>query len=82
VRQAKGLEFDTVLVSDPGMILAESPRGLGDLYVALTRATQRAGVIYTGHPMPVLAGLTEVDGLAEGLGLSAGRSIVPATEVA
>ena len=31
------------------MILAESPRGLGDLYVALTRATQRAGVIYAGE---------------------------------
>jgi DNA helicase IV len=82
VRQAKGLEFDTVLVSDPGTILAESPRGLGDLYVALTRATQRAGVLYTGHPTPVLAGLTDVNGLAEGLGLSAERRMVPAAEVA
>jgi DNA helicase IV len=41
VRQAKGLEFDRVLVVDPGGIAAESPRGLSDLYVALTRATQR-----------------------------------------
>jgi DNA helicase IV len=82
VRQAKGLEFDTVLVTDPGLILAESPRGPGDLYVALTRATQRAGVLDTGHPTPVLAGLKEVNGLAEGLGLSSGRISVPATEVA
>jgi ATP-dependent exoDNAse (exonuclease V) beta subunit len=82
VRQAKGLEFDTVVVSDPGKILSESPRGLGDLYVALTRATQRAGVLDSGHPMQVLAGLTEVNGLAEGLGLSAGRNMVPAAEVA
>ena len=34
VRQAKGLEFDSVLIAEPGQILAESPRGLNDLYVA------------------------------------------------
>ncbi len=44
VREAKGLEFDSVLVADPAKIIAESARGLGDLYVALTRATQRVGV--------------------------------------
>jgi DNA helicase IV len=82
VRQAKGLEFDAVLVADPGMILTESPLGLGDLYVALTRATQRAGVVHTGPPSRMLAGLTEVTTVADGLGLSAGRSIVPDTEVA
>ncbi len=41
VRQAKGLEFDTVIVVDPLAIAANSPRGASDLYVALTRATQR-----------------------------------------
>jgi superfamily I DNA/RNA helicase len=45
VAQAKGLEFDTVLVVDPAGIVAESPRGHSDLYVALTRATQRLGVL-------------------------------------
>jgi DNA helicase IV len=45
VRQAKGLEFDSVLVVDPDLIVVESPRGLSDLYVALTRATQRLGVL-------------------------------------
>ena len=49
VRQAKGLEFDSVLVVDPGRIVAESPRGLSDLYVALTRATQRLGVLHPGE---------------------------------
>ncbi|GAA1664012.1 AAA family ATPase [Fodinicola feengrottensis] len=44
VPQAKGLEFDTVVTVDPDGIVAESPRGLSDLYVALTRATQRLGV--------------------------------------
>ena len=45
MRQAKGLEFDTVLVVDPERIVGESPLGRSDLHVALTRATQRFGVI-------------------------------------
>ena len=60
VRQAKGLEFDGVLIADPGQILAESPRGLNDLYVAMTRATQRLGVVHTGAPPSVLAGLKPI----------------------
>ncbi len=71
VRQAKGLEFDSVLVADPGQILAESARGLGDLYVALTRATQRAGVIHTGPLPAVLRRLTEVSSLAEASAVTA-----------
>jgi DNA helicase IV len=49
VRQAKGLEFDSVLVVDPDGIAAGSPRGPNDRYVALTRATQRLGVL---QPVP------------------------------
>ncbi|WP_327700881.1 ATP-binding domain-containing protein [Streptomyces decoyicus] len=44
-RQAKGLEFDTVIVVEPAEL------GASDLYVALTRATQRLGVIHTA-PLP------------------------------
>ncbi|MFF6810533.1 HelD family protein [Streptomyces sp. NPDC012403] len=44
-RQAKGLEFDSVLVVEPGRY------GTSDLYVALTRATQRLGVLHT-EPLP------------------------------
>jgi DNA helicase IV len=51
VKQAKGLEFDCVLIADPARLLAESPRGLNDLYVALTRATQQVGVVHPG-PLP------------------------------
>ncbi|MFV2104336.1 HelD family protein [Micromonospora sp. LOL_024] len=40
VPEAKGLEFDSVILVDPDRIVAESPRGRSDLYVALTRATQ------------------------------------------
>jgi DNA helicase IV len=57
VRQAKGLEFDTVIVAEPGEILAESPRGHSDLYVALTRATQRLGVLHAGDLPAVLSRL-------------------------
>ncbi|MEU7567823.1 AAA family ATPase [Streptomyces fradiae] len=44
-RQAKGLEFDTVVVADPDAIRAAGPHGVNDLYVALTRATQRLGTV-------------------------------------
>jgi len=64
VAQAKGLEFDTVLIGDPAGILAESPRGRSDLYVALTRATQRLGVVYSGELPAVLARLSPVGDLA------------------
>jgi DNA helicase IV len=65
VRQAKGLEFDYVLIADPGQILAESSRGLSDLYVALTRATQRLGVVHAGPVPGVLAGLKPIGAAAE-----------------
>jgi len=39
--QAKGLEYDAVLVITPDDIVAESPGGVRALYVALTRPTQR-----------------------------------------
>ena len=32
--QAKGLEFDAVVLVEPAAILGESPRGVNDLYVA------------------------------------------------
>ncbi|MDN5919557.1 MAG: AAA family ATPase [Pseudonocardia sp.] len=54
ISEAKGLEFDAVVLVEPGEILQESPRGLNDLYVALTRATRRLGVLHTGDLPPVL----------------------------
>jgi DNA helicase IV len=79
VRQAKGLEFDSVIVADPAMITAESARGLGDLYVALTRATQRAGVVYTGVLPDVLARLKDVGSVGEAL---AGSGAAPVSGAA
>ncbi|MBL7254372.1 HelD family protein [Paractinoplanes lichenicola] len=57
VRQAKGLEFDSVIVVEPDEIIAESPRGLSDLYVAVTRATRRLGVLHTADLPKVLSAL-------------------------
>lgn len=57
--QAKGLEFDSVLIADPAAILAGSPRGRNDLYVAMTRSTRRLGVLYPGRPPAELAGLVQ-----------------------
>ncbi|XVQ82501.1 HelD family protein [Microbispora siamensis] len=57
VTEAKGLEFDSVIVVEPGRILRESPRGPSDLYVALTRATSRLGVVHTEELPEVLNGL-------------------------
>lgn len=45
-REAKGLEFDAVLIVDPRGIVAETPRGAAALYVAATRPTQRLAMVY------------------------------------
>jgi DNA helicase IV len=57
VAQAKGLEFDRVVLADPAGIIAQSPRGGHDLYVAITRATHRLAVVHEGELPPMLAGL-------------------------
>jgi DNA helicase IV len=54
VDDVKGLEFDGVTVVDPQAVLAESPRGVNDLYVALTRPTQRLTVLHHGALPPGL----------------------------
>jgi DNA helicase IV len=51
VAEVKGLEFDTVVLVEPAEILAGSPRGVNDLYVALTRPTQRLHVLASA-PLP------------------------------
>ena len=53
VTQAKGLEFDRVVLADPAGIIAGSQNGGHDLYVAITRATHRLTVVYEGD-LPAL----------------------------
>jgi DNA helicase IV len=58
VSQSKGLEFDRVVLVDPAGILAQSPAGGHDLYVAITRATHRLTVIHDGDLPSSLSRLT------------------------
>jgi len=51
VTAAKGLEFDAVVLLEPAQILAASPRGASDIYVAMTRPTQRLVVLHS-EPLP------------------------------
>ena len=54
VTQAKGLEFDRVVLADPAGVIAQSPNGGHDLYVAITRATHRLTVVHEGDlPAPL-----------------------------
>ena len=48
---AKGLEFDAVVVAEPAAIAGGTPQGLRLLYVALTRAVQELVVVHA-RPLP------------------------------
>jgi DNA helicase IV len=49
--EAKGLEFDAVVVAEPATIAGGTPQGLRLLYVALTRAVQELVVVHA-RPLP------------------------------
>jgi hypothetical protein len=49
--QAKGMEYDHVLVIEPAAIADRGPAGLRQLYVALTRSTQSLTLLHTA-PLP------------------------------
>jgi len=50
-RQAKGLEFDHVVVVEPAAIAEDGEQGLRELYVALTRPTKTLVVVHA-RPLP------------------------------
>jgi DNA helicase IV len=50
-RQAKGLEFDHVVVVEPAAVADDGDRGLRELYVALTRPTKTLVVVHA-RPLP------------------------------
>jgi DNA helicase IV len=55
-REAKGLEFDHVVVVEPALIVAEGgDSGLRELYVALTRPTKTLTVVHA-RPLPTPLG--------------------------
>lgn len=50
VDDARGLEFDSVVVVEPATIVADAKGGLRALYVAITRATRRLTIL---HALPL-----------------------------
>ncbi|MFW0787616.1 ATP-binding domain-containing protein [Gordonia sp. CPCC 206044] len=59
VGACKGLEFDNIVVVEPSQIVDQSPRGYSDLYVALTRATQRLFVVHAEELPEELGDMTQ-----------------------
>ncbi|HXZ57078.1 MAG TPA: UvrD-helicase domain-containing protein [Gaiellaceae bacterium] len=57
-REAKGMEFDHVIVAEPALIVAEAAEGQGlrELYVALTRPTTTLVLVHS-RPLPPQLGL-------------------------
>ena len=57
-REAKGLEFDHVVVVEPALIVEEGgDSGLRELYVALTRPTKTLTVVHS-RSLPESLGVT------------------------
>ncbi|WP_422745605.1 HelD family protein [Micromonospora sp. WMMD754] len=52
-QEAKGLEFDAVVVMEPEDIVAEDDRGHRLLYVALTRTTRYLDIVCVGSPFAI-----------------------------
>lgn len=52
-REAKGLEFDAVVVVEPELIVADHTNGHRMLYTALTRTTGHLDIVCTGDPLPL-----------------------------
>ena len=48
--EAKGLEFDVVVIVEPQQLIDNADGAVGDLYVSMTRPTQRLHLI--GSRMP------------------------------
>lgn len=49
--EAKGLEFDGVIIVEPATLLSDAKGRVGDLYVSMTRPTQRLRLV-TSQPLP------------------------------
>ncbi|MEY2469836.1 MAG: hypothetical protein QOF21_2534 [Actinomycetota bacterium] len=59
VVMAKGLEFDSVIVVEPGAIVDDAKFGLRSLFVALTRSTKRVTIVHAQElPAALQRGLT------------------------
>lgn len=59
-QQAKGLEYDTVLILEPQDVVAAADGSVGDLYVAMTRATQSLMMVTTAENDELPLGLQDI----------------------
>ena len=55
-KEAKGLEFDGVVLLEPAELLDGVSGKVGDLYVAMTRPTQRLRLLAEGDVPPGIEG--------------------------
>jgi DNA helicase IV len=77
VTLAKGLEFDHVVLVEPGRIATGEAYGLRRLYVALTRAVSRLTVFHA-EPLPAELSLRTIEGPSTPVRSEAGRGFRPA----
>jgi hypothetical protein len=66
VDEAKGLEFDSVVVVEPAEVVGERRNGLRALYVALTRTTRRLHLVHAEALPAPLVGAALVSGQPAG----------------
>lgn len=59
-QQAKGLEYDAVIIAEPQHVVAFANGSVGDLYVAMTRATQSLTLITTAANEALPVGLRDI----------------------
>src|SRR5699024_7851536 len=59
-KQAKGLEYDSVIIIEPQHLVEAANGAVGDLYVAMTRATQTLTMISTGSEKQLPPGLLDI----------------------
>lgn len=59
-QQAKGLEYDAVVIVEPQQIVSGAGGSVGDLYVGMTRATQALTLITTAAHDDLPLGLQEI----------------------
>ena len=59
-QQAKGLEYDAVVIVEPQTIVTAADGSVGNLYVAMTRATQTLTMLTTAPDLQLPAGLADI----------------------
>lgn len=59
-QQAKGLEYDAVIIVEPQILVQDAAGAVGDLYVAMTRATQTLTMITSASREVLPVGLRDI----------------------